>query len=71
MTTTIRVLTHSWPVEVKVKDVTGVREYTVTTEVLDPHCQRDFHVHSTRSLKITELPEPRTGVGTGLEGDAA
>lgn len=62
MTTTIRVMAHSWPVEIKTKDQNGERDYTVTTEIVEPHSQRDFYVHSTRSLKITELPERRSGV---------
>jgi hypothetical protein len=54
MTTTIKVITHSWPVEV----TTTEHGAGCTTDIVAPNSEREFHVHSTRSLGIVELPEP-------------
>lgn len=57
MTTTIKVTTHQWPVEVTKTD----HGLGASTEILDPHSERDFYIHSTCSLGFVELPEPANG----------
>jgi hypothetical protein len=56
MTTTITVQTAGHRVEVKTKDATGERDYTVSTEILEPDTTKIFYAHQQRSFKITELP---------------
>lgn len=64
MTTTIIVKTHSWPVEVKTKDEgpvdsQGRSSYSVSVETIAPNSEREIYIHSSRSLKLTELPQPQ------------
>jgi hypothetical protein len=54
MTTTITVKTHSWPAEVTSTD----HGAGCSTDIVEPNSEREFYVHSTRSLGIVELPEP-------------
>lgn len=58
MTTTIKVITHSWPVEVTKTEKAAERDSTVTTEIVEPNSEREFYIHATRSLGFVELPEP-------------
>ena len=53
MTTTIKVIAHSWPVEITTTD----HGAGCTTDIVEPNSERDFYVTSTRSLGIVELPE--------------
>jgi hypothetical protein len=68
MTTTIKVIAHSWPVEV----TTTNHGAGCTTDIVEPNTECDFYVHSTRSLGIVELPEPvETAAEPASEGAAA
>ena len=55
MTTTVTLKTHDWPVDVETIDSTD-RSYHSVTETVPPHTERQFHIHSTRDLRFTELP---------------
>jgi GTP-dependent phosphoenolpyruvate carboxykinase len=59
MTTTVTIETHVWPVELKVKDARSDRDFNVSTEIVEPNSKRVVHLTSTRSIKLTELPEPK------------
>lgn len=57
MTTTVKVITHSWPVEVATTDHVADGEDVRSVDRVEPHSERDFYIHSTRSLSFKELPE--------------
>jgi hypothetical protein len=57
MTTQITIKTVEWPVELKIKDESGSGRYTVERELIHPFTERTLHIHSSRSVKITELPK--------------
>lgn len=57
MTTSIKVVTHDWPVQVQNIDITTEGEQVSgTTEVVEPHSERTFNIHQHRELHIKELP---------------
>lgn len=64
MTTTVRLITHGWPVEVQTEDNCSyctnagqqVVSHALTTETVPPHSERDFHITDTRSISFKELP---------------
>jgi hypothetical protein len=60
MTTTVKVITHSWPVLATTTDATQVEgvEDATHVETVDPNREREFHLTSTRSLTLKELPKP-------------
>lgn len=63
MTTTAKVVTHAWPVEVTTIDTVqgedGPRQISGTT-VVAPHTQQDFHLTNTRELHFKELAIPES-----------
>lgn len=62
MTTTVKVITHDWPVSVQQfplvdrEPVEGA-EYAEIDQV-PPNSEREFHVHSSVDLLIKELDAP-------------
>ena len=56
MTTTVKVITHGWPVQVTTTDHVADGEDNHSAERVEPNSERDFHVHSTRSVAFKELP---------------
>lgn len=67
MTTTVTIETCSWPVEAVIVDdysstqttsgtVQRVHSLVETTEKIPPFTKRQFHLSSTRSLRLAELP---------------
>jgi hypothetical protein len=67
MTTTIKVIAQSWPVEVTTTD----HGAGCSTDIVEPNSERDFYVHSTRSLGIVELPEPAKAAEPEVEVSTA
>jgi hypothetical protein len=61
MTTTVKLITHDWPVEVTTTDKYGDQPATVTTSRVEPHSETDFHITDTRSLQFAELPRDAAG----------
>lgn len=57
MTTTVKVTTAEWPVEVTLTDHTSQGE-AIRTECVEPESEREFHLHSTLSIGLVELPKP-------------
>lgn len=55
MTTTVTVRAHGKPVEVETTELHTDREPTVNREVLEGEMERTVYVHSTLSVRITEL----------------
>lgn len=59
MTTTVKLITHGWPVEVTTTDHAGDDDLRAVERV-EPASERDFYITSTRSLSFKELPaEPK------------
>lgn len=58
MTTTVKVITHAWPVDVTTTDQVAGGDDVHTVERVEPRRARDFYIHSTRSIRFLELPEP-------------
>lgn len=57
MTTSVKIMTHLWPVEVtRVNPETG--EPLVGPEVVPPHSNIHFYLSSTHGLVLKELPAP-------------
>jgi hypothetical protein len=57
MTTTVKVITHSWPVQVTTTDHGADGQDHRSESRVEPDSEREFHIHSTRSLSFKELPE--------------
>ena len=69
MTTTITIETHSWPVSVSTSEEHSHNDnlvqshgYRSTTTFVPKNSKQVFHVSSTSSLSIRELPEDATGL---------
>lgn len=58
MTTTVKVITHDWPVAVTTKDDVYGGKAVFNTEHIEARSTRDFYLTCTRSLKLEELPNP-------------
>lgn len=66
MTTTVKLSTHGWPVEVTTTDHGTDGEEVHSVDRVDPGVERDFYIHSTRSISFKELPaEPKAEVPAG------
>ena len=61
MTTTVKLITHGWPVEITTTDhaAPGGEDVHAVSRV-EPGTERDFYIHSTRSLSFKELPAEPT-----------
>lgn len=75
MTTSVTVKACSWPIKVTLVDRTAhnqssagfsqrVVSETTITETVAPFTSREFHVHSTRSMAVEELPLPPATTGS-------
>jgi hypothetical protein len=72
MTTTVKVITHDWPVAVTTKDEVYGGKAVFATEHLEARSTRDYYLTSSRSLKLEELPKPeRTDAPDGGVTDYA
>lgn len=58
MTTTVKVITHDWPVAITTKDEVYGGKAAFATEHLAARSTRDYYLTSSRSLKLEELPKP-------------
>ena len=72
MTTTVKVITHDWPVHATTTDASQVEGEAdaVHVETIDPDRERIFHLTSMRSLTLKELPKPEA-VADENQADAA
>lgn len=61
MTTTIKVITHDWPVAVTTKDELAGFKPVFNTAHIEPRSEREFYLTSARSLKFEELPKSDKG----------
>jgi hypothetical protein len=59
MTTTVKLKTHGWPVQVTTTDHGANGEEFHSEIHVEPNSERDFYIHSTRSLSFKELPESK------------
>ena len=58
MTTKVTVDAHAgWPVKVKAIDTFDGESKTTELGIVPPHENRDFFVHSTRQIVVTEMPK--------------
>ena len=58
MTTTVKVMTHDWPVAVTIKDEVSGGDPVFTSARVEPSSEREFHLTSSRSIMFAELPKP-------------
>jgi hypothetical protein len=75
MTTKVTVKAADWPVEVTITDHACAGE-AVNTARVEPNGEHEFHLHSTRSIGLVELPKPEVAAVPVAEitepaGDAA
>jgi len=72
MTTTVKVITHDWPVHATTTDGSQVEGEAdaVHVETIDPDRERVFHLTSMRSLTLKELPKPGAVDGPADENQA-
>jgi hypothetical protein len=58
MTTTVKIITHDWPVKVEQTDRRGERDVVTETFEVAPHGERTVYLTSSRSIALSELPKP-------------
>lgn len=63
MTTTVKLITHSWPVEVTTTDHGAEGDQVHGVSRVEPHSEVELHIHATRSIAFKELPEEKAAAG--------
>ena len=77
MTTTITVETHDWPVSVTLHDDhyhaddrIEISRNGYERQFVPAHSKAQFHITSTRSISVHELPKEATGLNNPPKGPA-